>query len=65
MTRKKSVSKNLPEVTRNLADPVISWIVTHPDGHIYSLPKIDNLLNQFGLTQAELEARGWIFEART
>ena len=53
-----------PTISKNIPKRVICWIVKHPHGHIYSLPKLEPLIGQLGLSRSELELRGWTFEAR-
>ena len=55
MRSKKTISKGIENAP-------IKWIVTHPNGHVYSMPRIENLLASYSSTKAALEAAGWKFE---
>ncbi len=52
-----------PTVSKNIKAEPIKWSVTHPDGHMYSMKKLDSLLARFNKTQAQLKKLGWKFEA--
>lgn len=53
---------NLPTVTKNMKRRIVKWSVNHPDGHTYVMPSLEPLFDRFGLTKAELKARGWKFK---
>lgn len=50
------------KITKNIPTDPVKWTVTHPDGHIYSLPSYEPLTSRFGISKVELMDRGWKFE---
>lgn len=52
-----------PKITKNICKQPINWHVMHPDGHIYVVKNIADLLASQGKTEQQLEAEGWIIDA--
>lgn len=52
----------MKEVTKNISDEPVKWIITHPAGHVYVTKDLDSLISVHSKTKKKLQAEGWSFE---